>query len=90
MARPSSVSMRVDLNNLVICEVEWVDASHDSTVGKPEDFEALVLLHSVGYLISNEDEHVSLAMERCVEEGTFRHVTHIPRSCVKKMTQLKG
>jgi len=47
------------------------------------------VIRTVGWLVRRTEEVLSLAAEVNVEDGTWRGVTHIPRSLVLKEQEVK-
>lgn len=72
--------------------VEWLDAMSDDAgwkswkkVAKQEP----VLVHSVGYVVRDEPEFLTIAGSVVVIDGTLDGDVTIPRSMVKKIHELK-
>lgn len=72
-----------------VVEIEWIDASYEGVTLKPGELRPLVRLRTCGYLVREDKESVSVAMELCDEDGNCRHVTHLPRVNIVKMRQVR-
>lgn len=69
--------------------IEWNDASYQTGELTLEELNPLIRLHSVGWLLREDDESISIAMERCDEQSTYRHVTHIPKVNVVRIKRVQ-
>ncbi len=76
----------MELNSLVM--VKWMDANFERGELRPVDMNPLAELRSVGWLVRNDPESVSVSAEQCEEDGSYRETTHIPKGCVKTVTLL--
>ncbi len=75
-----------------IVEVEWLDAQ--SGFGSPlslEELEKEKPLHtfSVGYLLKEDQEKVTLGFMMFGEDEFFKHWQLIPRGMIKKITRIR-
>ena len=65
------------MTDAVLVHVEWIDAAHQREVDEPHRF-GLARLHSVGWLV-REDEHcLVIAGEVGPDERGFRELVAIP------------
>ena len=73
---------------LVICT--WLDA-HGTGVGALRDHELpheALRIHTVGWLLRDDDKGVSLAAEEC-EDGAWRGVTFVPRVLIETVKPVR-
>ena len=68
--------------------VEWRDAWFDLDQSSPEDCRADYPVRTVGFLLRNGPEFLSLAQEVLPEGEGFRAVTHIPVAIVERVQPL--
>ena len=85
MPRKKKVNPR--LNQLMI--VTWLDAYLIHEVDDPSTLSPGCLMQTVGFLVKETDEQVSLAHERSLEDGTLRSVTTIHKSYIKEMVTVE-
>ena len=67
-------------NRIVL--VEWRDCTHydDSHMTKLEaSSESLIIMHTVGHLIAEDAERITLGMEYIPEQERWRHISWIPK-----------
>lgn len=72
--------------------VRWEDAAmEDGQIPSHAVETKSIWCKTVGWLISETDECVSLAMEENEFEGEseWRHIKHIPRSCIDYIEELE-
>ena len=62
----------------------WTDAVFSDENDRPRPAEML----TVGFLVSENDEQISVAHELDTDDGTFRGVTAVPRGMVQKVVKL--
>lgn len=67
--------------------VVWTDAWFDHDESAPEDWTPNFVVTSIGFLVRDGAEVLSLAHE-VLPDGQYRAVTHIPRSLVVSTTEL--
>lgn len=73
-------------------ELEWVDAHCSLAEITPEEAKLLRAkrTYSVGYLIAQNDEGVTIAVDHCPEEpASFAHWHHVPREMLVSVTLLE-
>lgn len=73
---------------LVICT--WLDA-HGTGIGALREHELpheALKIHTIGWLLRDDDKGVSLAAEYC-EDGAWRGVTFVPRVLVESVRAVK-
>ena len=68
--------------------VRWHDAWFDADQGDPEEWRTDYLVQTVGFLVRQDPDIVSVAQEVLPEGDGFRAVTHIPRGMIESMTPL--
>lgn len=62
--------------------VSWIDSSlQNAQVGK-EDYPAPELIQSVGWVVEDTSEHVTLARDD-MKDDEFRGLLCIPRECIR-------
>jgi hypothetical protein len=72
----------------VVC-VEWVDACYERGSLKAGELGGLLTLKTVGWLVREEEDHVSVAAEWCPREETYRDISHIPRVGIVSVKRVK-
>lgn len=79
---------------LPVVEVDWCDSTHgcgwrseQATEEWRKDFPFVI--HSVGYLISNTKDEITLAQGFSTRSKNTHELFQIPRGCVKKVRKLK-
>lgn len=82
IARPARKPTRKHV--LQVVGIIWKDAvfSDKEEVPKP------VAMLTVGFLVTENDEQISIAHEVDTSDGEFRGVTSVPRGMVTKLTKL--
>jgi len=68
--------------------VRWQDAWFDPDQQDPEDWRSDYLVQTVGFVVRQEPDLVSIAQELLPEGDGYRAVTHIPRGMIVTMTPL--
>jgi hypothetical protein len=68
--------------------VRWQDAWFDADQQDPEDWRSDYLVQTVGFVVRQEPDLVSVAQELLPEGDGYRAVTHIPRGMIVSMTPL--
>ena len=68
--------------------VHWLDAWYDPDEQSYEDWRADYPVQTVGYLVRDEHNVISIAQEVLPDDEGFRAVTHIPRAMVQGITRL--
>jgi hypothetical protein len=69
--------------------IEWVDASFQGDTIALTELAPLIALQTAGFLIMEDVESITVAHEYCDKDQTCRHVTHIPKVCVRKIKRIK-
>ena len=62
--------------------IRWDDASYQEGPFYIGNLKTGIVLETAGHLVQETDTHYSVAMDFYEEEGTWRHVTHIPKGMV--------
>jgi hypothetical protein len=62
--------------------IRWDDASYQEGPYYIGNLKYGVILETAGHLVQENETHYSVAMDFYEEEGTWRHVTHIPKGMV--------
>lgn len=73
-----------------IAVVDWFDASTQRGPLRPDEMNPFVILRTVGWLVREDKESVTVAMDYFEDEGTYRDIAHIPRVNIRRMRVLKG
>jgi hypothetical protein len=68
--------------------VHWLDAWYDADEQSHEDWRADYPVQTVGYLVRDDHNVISIAQEVLPDDEGFRAVTHIPRPMVQQITRL--
>jgi hypothetical protein len=71
----------------VIC---WRDATSRDGPVTLREIDGLMELQTVGWLIQQNDEFVSVAQERCEDEDRYRDVMSIPRVNIVSMKLIRA
>jgi hypothetical protein len=71
-----------------IAVIEWIDASFEGDTADPKELSPLMHLLTVGWLVREDRDSVSVAQEWCEKDGTVRQTCHIPRSGIVSMKRL--
>ena len=75
----------------MIVYIEWEDAwTHRGWVQKDDIADGLTLIKTIGFLVSEDDDMVRVAMMRDVGAGddVYNYATSIPRVNIKKYLEL--
>ena len=75
--------------NQTVAFVQWVDASHQEGPCDIEQLDEGVTLESAGILVRENERVVSLALDACPDDGSWRHIVHIPRPYIKAIRRIK-
>ena len=59
--------------------ITWFDSFYEGGPYAKGDFRSRCEMESAGHYVSENDDHVSIAMEFDEEYETWRHITHIPK-----------
>jgi hypothetical protein len=70
--------------------IRWQDAWFDADQQDSEDWRSEYLVQTVGFVVRQEPDLVSIAQELLPEGDGYRAVTHIPRGMIESMTPLVG
>ena len=62
-------------------EVIWEDAVDTSIVYKDEGMPESIYVHTLGYLIAEDDDIIHVAQH--LDDGSFRNVSSIPRKYIR-------
>lgn len=76
-----------------IVEITWVDAfSHADEWVSLDDFPKDYLVKTIGYLVRDTKEYVSLAqqIQTVYDDGRMERVMNIPLGCIKERKVLKA
>ena len=77
------------MNKLKIVIVEWVDSSFsEGWVGEDKFDYGICRIHSVGYLVHETKEFISIALN-VGDNGQISDVMNIPKAALLSMTELK-
>ena len=87
--------MASSTGSLHVVEVVWDDAHGaaigDVTLSDIGNYHRPTVMQTLGWLLKDDDVGVSVANERCMDQGdeTYRGRTFIPRVLVKSVTTIK-
>lgn len=69
----------------------WRDAAAEPTgILFEDEFKGLMEQHTAGWYVSEDKEKVSLALDWCPSENTYRYVIHIPKVNIVRREFLKS
>jgi hypothetical protein len=71
-----------------IVAVRWIDASYERGELSAEEMDPLAELETVGFLVREDKDSMSVASERGIDDKHYRHISHIPRSCIVTVRSL--
>lgn len=74
---------------LTIALVKWFDASYQRGERSEEDLVPRVELVSAGLLVREDDETVSIALDRCDADGLWRDIEHIPKVNIRRIKRIR-
>ena len=63
---------------LVLAYVRWFDASYQRGECTLDEMVPRVEIESAGILVFEDDETISIALDRYKSESTYRYIEHIP------------
>ncbi len=67
--------------------VKWFDASYQDGQFMQDELNPNVILHSGGLIAAEDRKTISLALDRYDDDGTWRHITHIPKVNILKIVR---
>lgn len=76
-----------------LVEVIWDDAHADlmeASQSDLEDFHQAAVMHTIGWLLRDDEKGVTVANEECPADQTHRGRTFIPRPLVHSIRTIKG
>lgn len=76
-------------NGRTLVYVRWLDASIQQHECREEDLQPGMLLESAGLLVRQDRDFISLALDWCQQDRSWRHVQHIPRVCVRAVRKVR-
>jgi hypothetical protein len=68
--------------------VRWYDASYQRGECTLDELVPKVEIESAGILVREDDEFISLALDRYTEDSTWRYIEHIPKVNVRQVKKL--
>ena len=68
-----------------IVVVTWIDASHQHGPLDADEFTPTVTQVEAGWLAAEDEDNISVALDYSQCDGSWRHVTHIPKKYVKEI-----
>jgi hypothetical protein len=74
----------------VVVWVRWFDASYQRGECSDDELQPTVELESAGLLVREDEDSISLALDRYEVDGTWRHIEHIPKVNVRRIRRLKA
>ncbi len=73
----------------MIVYIEWEDAwTHRGWVNKSDKGEGLMLVKTIGFLVSDDNDVVRVAMAQSDDNDGYEYVTSIPRANIKKYLEI--
>lgn len=70
-----------------IVQVTWRDCSYNDT---QDAIPALIDLCTLGFVIAETTEYLSIAKEQQIEAMSYRHLTTIPKSGILEIKELRS
>jgi len=67
--------------------VKWLDASYQHGEHHENDLNPLVEMESAGLIAAECKQTISLALDRYEQDGTWRHIVHIPKVNILKIVR---
>ncbi len=67
--------------------VKWIDASYQDGQCVEDELNPLIEMESGGLIAREDKRTISLALDRHAPDGTWRHVTHIPKVNIVKLVR---
>jgi hypothetical protein len=83
-----TIMARKRLLKKTIAFIRWFDASYQRGECTEEELVPKVELESAGLLVAENEESVSIALDQCDADGTWRYIEHIPRVNILSMRRL--
>lgn len=68
--------------------VKWFDASYQRGECTESELVRRVEIESAGLLVCEDEESISLALDRYDADGTWRYIQHIPKVNVRHIRRL--
>ena len=72
----------------VVAWVRWFDASYQRGECSRQELVRRVELESAGLLVEEDDEGISIALDRYEADGVFRYIENIPRQNIISIRKL--
>lgn len=71
-----------------IAWVRWFDASYQRGECSADELIPRVELETAGILVHEDNETISVALDRYSRDGVWRYIEHIPKVNVRKIKRL--
>jgi hypothetical protein len=71
-----------------VVHVRWFDASYQRGELTEDELSPRVEMESAGLLVREDGDNISLALDYYREDGLWRHVEHIPKVNLLRITRL--
>lgn len=68
-----------------VVRVNWIDANWDSNTLLLDEIDPLAELVQTGRLVREDRDSITVGLEACPKDGTFRHLVSIPRVNIQGM-----
>lgn len=65
--------------------IKWTDASYQEGPDYIGNLNSGIVLETAGHLVQETDTYYSVALDFYEKEGTWRHITHIPKVIVTEV-----
>jgi hypothetical protein len=79
---------RKKLDKRTIAFIRWFDASYQRGECTEEELISKVEIESAGLLVAENEESVSIALDQCDADKTWRYIEHIPKVNILSMRRL--
>ena len=72
----------------MIAYVRWFDASYQRGECDLSEMNTRVELESAGLLVREDEESISIALDKYKDDGTWRYIEHIPKVNVLRIRRV--
>lgn len=74
---------------IMLAYVRWRDSSYQRGECTREELERGVELESAGLLIEEDEDGISIALDRYAGDAAYRHIESIPKACIIEVKKVK-
>jgi len=71
-----------------IAYVRWLDASFQEAVCTDDELTPGIILESAGIIAREDGDSISLAIDYCAQEKTWRRIQHIPKPYILEIKRV--